>query len=537
MKQIAIYIAAFLIVCACTSRSRYTAMRHALDSINTLNRTYRPFTPADIEPYVGYFDRHGNSNDRMLAHYLLGRAYHEQGEAPMALRCYQEAVTAADTTDEECDYAQLSRVCGQMAFLFYQQGLYNQVLPFNRKSVKYAWIAKDTLLALGNYEQESFIQMKKGNRSKSIAIIEDVAKRYTEYGHPSDAAISLGLNIKRLIDDGNYKKAKEYMDIYESKSGFFDIYGNIEKGREAYYEVKGLYFLNTNVLDSAEYYFRKELYEGKDFYNQHSAALGLMNFYKRQHRPDSIAKYAVYAYAMNDSLYAQRTAKELGHIQSMYNYSRYQEVAYKESAKADLANIRLLVSLTVLLAVFLATSWLYIARKKVLEKLSEMTEELKEIISENQALKQDAHANNQLMEKNSIKIDELKKKINKYEKFIIFGKELEENNLMKSSDYVAIKKLADKGVKLSEENWETLLRLSNEYYPGFCEYILSQMRYGSRDFKVCHLLRMHFKVGEIANMLGVTPPYISKTCTEILFKLFYKKGSSKDLYQKLKKIK
>ncbi len=43
MKQIAIYIAAFLIVCACTSRGRYTAMRHALDSINTLNRTDRPF--------------------------------------------------------------------------------------------------------------------------------------------------------------------------------------------------------------------------------------------------------------------------------------------------------------------------------------------------------------------------------------------------------------------------------------------------------------------------------------------------------------
>ena len=100
---------------------KYTAMRKGLDSINTLNRNDQPFTSAGVQPYVDYFDDHGTPNDQMLAHYLLGRAYHEHGEAPMALQCYQEATERADTTATDCDYKQLSRVYGQMADIFYYQ--------------------------------------------------------------------------------------------------------------------------------------------------------------------------------------------------------------------------------------------------------------------------------------------------------------------------------------------------------------------------------------------------------------------------------
>ena len=64
------------------------------------------------------------SGVRLLAHYLLGRAYHDHGEAPMALQCYQDALDCADTLSTDCDYPQLARVYGQMAQIFYEQGLY-----------------------------------------------------------------------------------------------------------------------------------------------------------------------------------------------------------------------------------------------------------------------------------------------------------------------------------------------------------------------------------------------------------------------------
>ena len=90
----------------------------------------------------------------------------------------------------------------------------------------------------------------------------------------------------------------------------------------------------NNVLDSAEYYFRKELRDGKDFNNQNAAAMGLAKLYQRLHRTDSAAKYAIYAYAMNDSMYAHQATETVERMQAMYDYSRHQEEAHKESVKA-----------------------------------------------------------------------------------------------------------------------------------------------------------------------------------------------------------
>ena len=119
-----------LVLAGCTTRQEYTTMRQGLDSINERNRNDEPFTASDVQPYVDYFDRHGEPNDRLLAHYLLGRAYHEQGEAPMALQCYQQAIECADTTASDCDFAQLSRVYAQMGQVFFEQNIYREFMGF-----------------------------------------------------------------------------------------------------------------------------------------------------------------------------------------------------------------------------------------------------------------------------------------------------------------------------------------------------------------------------------------------------------------------
>ena len=84
MKQLlTIFILLLTLVC-CTSEAERSSMRAGLDSINERNRNDQPFTVADVELYVRFFDDHGTPNDRLLAYYLLGRTYHDHGEAPMA---------------------------------------------------------------------------------------------------------------------------------------------------------------------------------------------------------------------------------------------------------------------------------------------------------------------------------------------------------------------------------------------------------------------------------------------------------------------
>jgi hypothetical protein len=536
MKHLLTVIAILLALTCCTTEADRIRMRAGLDSINMRNRNDQPFTVSDVQPYVTFFAEHGTPNDRLLAHYLLGRAYYDRGEAPMALQCFQDAADCADTTATDCDFAQLSRAYAQIADVFYYQGLYNQQLAYDKKAYRYARLSKDTLAALMIREVEGYTYIKIGDLENALTIIEEVAKQFMDWGYSSDAAITLGESIRPLLEKGDYKKVKDYMDLYESQSGFFDTLGNIESGREIYYKSKGLYYLHTNKLDSAEYFFRKELHDGKDFNNQNAGAKGMTELYQRLHQPDSVAKYSLYAYAMSDSLYARQRTKEVERIQAIYDYTRHQEIAKQESERAALANRKLLISLVVLLAVLLLSSWLYIARKKLIENLLATAVELDSIKKENNELKCDVSANQQQITENEKRINLLEKKLGRYSKLIYFGIEKTEDNLKNSPNYQRIKDIAYKGNKLSSEDWQTIHNLANEYLPGFYDFIIYQTKMDSTEYRICLLLRLHFKAGEIAHMLGVTAPYISKTSTEIMANLYGVKGSSKELYKELCKI-
>ena len=103
-----------------------------------------PFTVQDVKPYVQFFDDHGTPNDRLLAHYLLGRAYYEAGEAPMALECYQKALDCADTTAKGFDFCTLSSAYSQMATLYHSQLLLINEIEARKKASHYAFRAKSS---------------------------------------------------------------------------------------------------------------------------------------------------------------------------------------------------------------------------------------------------------------------------------------------------------------------------------------------------------------------------------------------------------
>ena len=536
MKRLLPYILLTLLLAACTTRGRYDAMRAGLDSINQLNRTDQPFAAADVMPYTDYFDRHGTANDRLLAHYLLGRAYHEHGEAPMALQCYQQAADCADTTATDCDYAQLCRVYGQMGDIFYDQGLYAEQIRKAEIAAKYAWIAMDTLAALAYKELESESYLKNGNNDSAITIKERIAALYSNYGHSQYASITLGSAIYPLIKLRLYEKAKKYITLYESKSGLFDKFGNIIRGREAFYHIKGLLYLYNNQVDSAEYWFRKELRDGKDFNNQNGGALGLAMLYEELHRPDSAAKYYQYAYAMNDSMYAQQATEVVERMQSMYDYSRHQEMARKESERASQASRRFWIILSVLLIVCMVACWLYIGRKELIGKLEEMAVELAEARAEQEELLHDKSANQQTIAENSRRIMQLEKNLGRYGKLVYFGQGKAEADLKISPNYQAIKEVVRRGQKLSEEEWAMAEALVNEYFPGCYDFIASKLPSSTLKFRICLLLRLHFINKEVCGMIGYTPAYSSKLSSEIHKELYGETGGSKELAANLSKF-
>jgi tetratricopeptide (TPR) repeat protein len=505
------------------------------------NRSGKPFTPAGVQPYVDFFDRHGTANDQLLAHYLMGRAYHEQGEAPMALQYYQQAAECADTTAADCDYAQLSRVYGQMADIFYDQALYRQGLQCDKFSELYAWKGKDTLAALMSYEQENYAYSSLGLKDSAIFVIEDVAMKYKKYGYHKNAAICFGLILKRLLEKGEYQKAKNYMDTYESESGFFDSKGNIESGREIYYKAKGLYYLYQFQYDSAEYYFRKELQEGKDFGNQHSGARGLTLLFQRLHKPDSIAKYALYTYDMNDSLNDNKTTRDVKRIQSMYDYSRHQKIAHEEKEKAHLRAVIIWFYSGLLIICCLI---FYIVIEKLICKRKEVESSYNQCLSIIEQTQHDLSILRISEETNKVLISE-KEQIIK-EQNTILKKLLHQNisshlpankKLKESVIFCRFEQFAITGQRPTEEEWNEMENMTFHCFVGFKEFIVKhEARLNDKERKTCLLIRMDFKPKVISNMLGVAPSYISSIRTEMLQKLFNISGTAKAFDKMIKDI-
>ena len=534
-------IAILLAFACCTTEADRNRMRTELDSINQCNRNDQPFTAADVQPYVNFFDDHGTPNDRLLAHYLLGRAYHEHGEAPMALQCYQDAIDATDTLSTDCDYRQLARVYAQMAQIFYEQGLYRGQLASDQLSVKFAWRGKDTLAALMSYEQESQAYRNLNMPDSLLYICEHVSQLYRRYGYTHQAARTLGYTLNTLVLSQKLDKAKRYMQIYESESEYFDSLGNIQKGREIYYKIKGLYYLHTNVLDSAEYYFRKELRDGKDLGNQNSAANGLAELYQRLHQPDSAAKYSLYAYVMSDSLYARKVTKDVERIQAMYNYTRHQEIAHQEQKKASQRIIIIWICVGIIIVIcllaFIIIRELTRKKKTVEQKYMQSQSVIEQAQSDIVKLQTNAEINKELISEKEQIIREQETILKVLLQRNTDSQSLADRQLKITKIYGKFEQLSVVGQKPTNAEWEQMKEQIFKCYPGFKDFISKHEHHlNEKEFKTCLLIRIGFKPKTVSYMLEVDPSYISNIRTEMIQKLFSLSGNSKSFDKMLKEI-
>lgn len=83
MKQLLTIIVLLLALSACNV-GRNGEMSALLDRADSMNRAYIPMTDGIdslLLEATKYYDRHGTPNQQIRAHYLLGCAYRDMGEA------------------------------------------------------------------------------------------------------------------------------------------------------------------------------------------------------------------------------------------------------------------------------------------------------------------------------------------------------------------------------------------------------------------------------------------------------------------------
>ena len=517
------------------NKSRH--MKLLLLKAKVRNKLAMPMSTDSLKDIADYFDKHGDSNERMLAYYILGFAYQRSQDAPMALQYFHEAATKADTTDSSCDFLTLHRTHVWSAEILKSQFAFSDAFHENSLAFKYAMKAKDTLNAIITYEQKSNIYNALGLSDSAIFIRGKLYGLYSKYGYEKEAVRSLGLLINYGVENKELSDVKHYINLYEHKSGNFNDKGDIKKGVEIYYVAKGRYLAEINELDSAEYYFRKCARTAKNYSDLKYCFDDLADIYRKRNRPDSVAKYADLARMMTDSAYAQMSTEHLQQMQAMYNYNRYRQTA--EEAEKDALRTKY-ISIIIIMAIMAAAIGgalavrTYIMRKRrarvdeikeYKRKINELEMSRAELESINSGLNAEV---NRMIEEKTKKIDILK---TEYEKNF---NNVKDKDLFECEPIVIqIRWKARKTTKpMDKDEISRLKELFKDYRPlSNWENTLN-----NNEYLICLLVRLDFVPAEICILTDLSSSNISNIRKRLLEKMTGREGSPKDFDKYIKSL-
>ena len=290
-----------------------------------------------------HFDRHGTRNEQLRAHYILGRTHADRNELPQAVAAYNDAADRADTTAADCDYRTLSRVHAQLAQLYYSQLLPDNMIREERRAMRYAKMAKDTMAYIACYAMLGEGFDMKYMHDSAFNALKEAYILYNKVGavEMASALCCSMADICRLQKD--YVLADKYMREYETQSGFFMENGDIILNREIYYSCKGQLCLDTSDKDAALYYFRKLLALANSYSLKSAAFVGIRQYYTTYYNRDSLIKYTRFCDSLGKVAHMDVEMQKILQMQAMYDYTRSERHAHQKEQEADQFKTTLIV--------------------------------------------------------------------------------------------------------------------------------------------------------------------------------------------------
>ena len=514
-----------------SQKMRYELLRH-----KAMNKACITFTSDSVmKKVVDYYDNHGSANERMLANYVLGCVYRDMYEAPMALEYYNKATEQADTTAADCDYGTLYRVYSQMGFLFSKQYLPYQLLDAFGKAVKYAYLAKDTLNAIINYQNRENAYSYLGNKDSVIAINLQAAKLFKKHGNDYAAAIAFGCNYKYYIEKKDFINAKKAFEAYNSTG--YEGNSNYEDAKAYVLCLKGTYYMFTGQLDSACYILQQSLKFSKSFSNKAATTKALAHYYAKVNQPSLAMKYALQSSEYNDSDLIEARKTQLQQVQAMYDYDRNQEIARMAEQKAKRSTQMNYMIVFACVVLFLFLSYVYrkqlalkkkrIAASKLvyedcLLKLKRLQEEKAQLVAE-----KDKKLAQIITEKENA-ISKLVSEIHDIQNRYSLSSMSDAYLVLKNSSiYKKIQCIeAHPLEEMTEEDWTELADTVEELIPNFIPMLKN--RVSDRDYRICLLIRLGIPASLMARLLNLSDAAISKSRKTMLKKLCGKVGKPKE---------
>ena len=304
---------------------------------------------------VDYFEANGDDEEAALAYYMYGCSLIDLGQSPEGLQAYYTALSKVDTTKADCNFELLKNIYGQMSLIFD-----NQNLPQDE-----IWALKRYIENVRKTSSERVYLFERDRLISPYILLNEI-----------DSVLSISLksyeDLKRIGDNQGAAR------VLCPKSGWYDQNGNIARGRESYYYVKGFYDLSANRLDVAEQSFRKAIRYGylSEGYR------GLLNVYRKRHDVDSIFHFSLLYEAAQDTLHNQLRTNSIHQMSALYNYNRSQKEAEQERETSRKLKMRSTFIGVISFFVVVLLLWLYLRYKnKKKQEILKLSKKLESAIS------------------------------------------------------------------------------------------------------------------------------------------------------------
>ena len=535
MKHLRTYFILTIIAFVIASCTDGKQMHQRLADIQACNQADTVFSSRwlpTVDSLVDYFDSHGTPNERLVAHYLQGRVYHDMGEAPQAIDCYQQAVEQVDTAAEDCDFRTLMSVYGQMSLLFSCQFLPDDEISALRMAAKMAHKNKDTLTEIIALDRLSDPYFQKKDTNNVLLIEEKAREMYLKHGYKEYAGQAILGSIRIALNRHNTSEAERLLNIYRNESGLFDSNGDLIRGG-TYYVDKGVFLTQVGNLDSAQYYFRRAISQKK----YEGGYQGLLSVYEKKNLPDSIAKYARLFANANDSSFLHVNQESVHRISSLYNFTRQQRIAEAKSLEASRNRQYLAISL--FLGVFisiLACFYIFWQRHRKKTEMRHIELEFQHQINMLEQAKYDLEKLKQkeydaLLTQKQEEINEWQQEVEKMRQQTkpqyILDSKIVETDIYQRLQFV----VAHPAEKMKKTDWTRLNEMINELLPHFVHRINALYHVSEEDYRICMLIRLNFSLSEICILTGLTPKLLYKR-RKFMSKKFFSSDEKPELFDK-----
>lgn len=448
---------------------------------------------------VDYYEHDGDKRLLPVAYYYAGRVYRDLNDAVKALKYFQKAENALAETGGS--YSFEDKLHSQKGYLLIRQDLYAAALREFDKAYKYTVERKDTngIIFCLRDKGEVYFAIKQYEKALEYY---NKALEVAKISHNTDLVAEVSMQKANLyLNKGDLHKAKDLVMLIKAELDSVQI--------KAGYVTLARVYAKLGNNDSSAFYYSK-LGEINDVYAKREAYLGLANYYSKYKRNSEKSIYYMNLFkAYSDSVQDMRATQVVADIDAKYNMKKNEERISYVMRQRDYVVVLSLAGLLVLLFVIY-----FMWRKKFRRMKDRDFEDLDKNLTRTSAL---GLSNNPYGRDVEIQGQTDIRQIG-------IGDSAEQ--ALRMSDI--FNKLKDKlaaNKSVSDKEWAELRCAVDTYLNNFTRRITAMHSLSDFELKVCILIKLDFKIKEIAVLTCHTPIAVTAARRRLYGKFFGKSGS------------